>query len=48
MSMIENLDFIKKFGIKKFTGNEKIKWSCSECGGIICVHSACCCKCGRK
>ena len=48
MSMIENLEFIKKSGIKKFIGNEKIKWACSECGGIICVHNGYCSNCGRK
>lgn len=48
MSMIENLEYIKKSGIKKFMGNEKIRWACSGCGGIICVHNSCCCNCGRK
>jgi hypothetical protein len=48
MSMIENLEFIKNFGIKKFIGNEKIKWTCPGCGGIICVHNGCCGNCGRK
>jgi hypothetical protein len=48
MSMIENLELIKKSGIRKFFGNEKIKWTCPECGGIICVHTACCDNCGRK
>ena len=48
MSMIENLEFIKKNGIKKFIGNEKTRWACSECGGIINVHKGCCCNCGRK
>jgi hypothetical protein len=48
MNMIENLEYIKKLGVKKLIGNEKIKWACPECGGIICVHNACCCNCGRK
>ena len=48
MSMIENLGNIKKFGIKNFVKNEKIRWTCSKCGGTICVHRGSCYICGRK
>jgi len=48
MSMIENLEFIKTNGLKKFVENEKIRWTCPECGGIICVHNGCCSNCGKK
>ena len=48
MSMMENLENIKKLGIRKFIKNEKVKWSCSECGGIICVHKGYCYNCGKK
>jgi hypothetical protein len=48
MSMIENLECIKKFGINKFLRNEKIRWACSECGGTICVHKGYCYSCGKK
>ena len=48
MSMIENLESIRKFGIRKFIANEKIRWTCSNCGSIICVHSGCCSNCGNK
>ena len=41
MSMIENLDNIKKFGLKKFVSNEKKRWTCPKCGGVICVHRGC-------
>lgn len=44
MSIIENLENIKSFGIKKFIQNEKIKWACS-CGGTICVHKKKCLIC---
>ena len=36
MSMVENLEFIKKNGIKKFLSHEKKRWVTPE--GIICVH----------
>ena len=32
MSTIENLENIKKLGIRKFIKNEKIRWACSQCG----------------
>jgi uncharacterized UBP type Zn finger protein len=31
--MIENLENIKNFGLKKFITGERIRWTCSECGG---------------
>jgi len=48
MSMIENLENIKKFGLREFVKNEKIRWACSKCGGTICVHRGYCYKCGKK
>jgi len=48
MSMIKNLEYIKNVGIKKFIGNEKVRWTCSECGGTICVHKGYCYSCGKK
>lgn len=48
MSMIENLENIKKSGIRKFTKDEKIRWTCSRCGGTICVHKGYCYICKKK
>ncbi len=48
MSMIENLENIKKLGIGEFLRNEKIRWACTECGGTICVHKGNCYNCGKK
>lgn len=45
MSMLENLENIQKYGIRKFVKNEKIRWTCSKCGGIICVHGGYCFNC---
>jgi hypothetical protein len=45
MSMIENLEFIKKNGIDKFLTHQKEKYKCHECGGIICVHDGKCYSC---
>ena len=48
MSMIENLENIKKFGIRNFVNSEKTRWKCKKCGSIICVHRNFCLKCGEK
>ncbi len=48
MSMIENLNNIEKLGIRVFVRNEKMRWTCSECGGTICVHRGYCYSCGEK
>lgn len=48
MSMIENLQYIKKKGIKEFLTSEEEKWKCPKCGGIICCHNGICFKCGLE
>ena len=48
MSEIENLEYIKKNGIRKFVSNEKTRWACSKCGGTICVHKGYCHSYGEK
>jgi len=48
MSMVENLENIQRFGVRKFVANEKIRWACPECGGTICVHKQYCYNCGKK
>jgi len=48
MSTIENLENIKTFGVNDFVKNEKIRWTCSQCGGTICVHRGYCYNCGKN
>ena len=45
MSMIENLDNIKKYGIKEFLEKEEIRWKCEKCGAGLCVHRNFCLNC---
>ena len=40
MSMLENLEFIKKKGIRKFIIKEEKRWKCPN--GVICVHDKKC------
>jgi len=46
-SMIENLENIKKKGIEIFIEDEKKRWTCLNCGGIISVHRGYCSDCGE-
>jgi len=48
MSMIDNLKNIETSGIRKFIECERRKWTCPDCGQIICVHKPQCPSCGRK
>lgn len=45
MSMIENLENIKKFGVEKFVKSEQERWKCPKCGELLCVHRDFCLKC---
>lgn len=48
MSMIENLNDIKKNGISWFLDNEKKRWECPTCGGVICCHRGICFDCRKE
>jgi len=47
MSMIENLDKIKRIGLRKFMAEENRRWVCPSCGRPICVHNKKCYACGK-
>jgi len=48
MSMLENLENIKKSGIREFVKNERERWKCSKCEKVLCVHRNSCLSCGEK
>lgn len=48
MSMIENLHYIKEFGLDNFEQKESVRWKCDTCGEMICVHRGICLKCGNQ
>ena len=48
MSMIENLESIRGIGLSAFLENEKERWHCLKCGGVICVHRGYCYYCGER
>jgi len=47
MSMIESLNEIKNRGIADFLANQREKYKCSKCGGVICVHNKKCFDCEK-
>jgi len=48
MSMIENLAYIKDYGLNKFLRNEEDKWKCKVCGAGLSVHRDFCLNCITK
>jgi len=48
MSMIENLLQIKDQGMSSFLDGQTSKWTCKDCGGVICVHRGYCLNCNPK
>lgn len=45
-SPIDNLQSIKAGGIRKFVESENEKWTCPECGEMLCMHKPQCLSCG--
>lgn len=48
MSMLDNLEHIRDFGLADFVVKERERWQCSKCGGTICVHRGHCFSCGER
>ncbi len=46
-SPIANLNLIKEHGIWKLIKSEKRKWTCPECGAILCMQEPQCASCGH-
>ena len=47
-SLIRNLVTIREKGIESFLVNEGLKWSCPNCGAVLCVHKDYCLNCNLK
>lgn len=47
-SPIGNLYFIRTHGMEEFLRQEKERWTCPECGNIVCVHTGVCSGCGAE
>jgi len=45
MSMVENLQEIRRRGIEAFLERQQAKYRCARCGGVVCVHNGRCYDC---
>lgn len=45
LSMINNLNYLKKNGLENFILVEKHRWKCKNCGATLCVHRNFCLVC---
>ncbi|MGA1872899.1 MAG: DUF3795 domain-containing protein [Thermoplasmatota archaeon] len=45
--VLENLMSIKEIGLRRFMEEERRKWTCSRCQGIISVHTGACSICNE-
>jgi ribosomal protein L37AE/L43A len=48
MSMIENLKLIKAKGMAEFLKSQAEKYTCPDCGDVVCVHDSKCLACGYQ
>lgn len=47
-SLMENSQMVKEQGLEKFMQQQKAKYLCPECGGIISIHDSECSECQYK
>jgi hypothetical protein len=48
VSLIENGIRIKTVGAEQHLLEEKKKWACTQCGGVISLHDRACIECGNE
>ncbi|MDO8848274.1 MAG: hypothetical protein Q7W51_07825 [Coriobacteriia bacterium] len=46
MSMIENLEEMRRIGVEAFVDLERTRWQCQHCGALVSVHRTVCLACG--
>ena len=46
-SLIQNLRTIDKIGIESYLKLETARWTCSNCGALLCAHNNSCSECGK-
>jgi len=46
VSLIENASRRKALGAEKYLCEERQKWTCPACGGVISLHDRACSECG--
>jgi ribosomal protein S27AE len=44
-SLMTNSEFVRQHGLERFMEQQKEKYTCSKCGGIISIHDRECSEC---
>lgn len=47
VSILENLETIQKEGMGAFLEKERARWTCPQCGEILCIFKERCLHCGH-
>ena len=45
---MENSRFVQMYGLELFMEQQKVKYTCPQCGGIISIHDRECSECQEK
>jgi hypothetical protein len=48
VSLIDNALRLKTVGAKQFLNEEREKWTCADCGGVVSLHDRVCSECGKE
>jgi len=48
VSLIENALRLETIGARQFMIEEREKWTCPACGGVISLHDRVCSECGKR
>ena len=47
-SLIKNGERLREIGTEQYLLEEKQRWTCNQCGGVICIHDHICSDCGAE
>lgn len=48
VSLVENSEFVGRYGLERFMERQKETYTCPICGGVISVHDGECSECQKK
>ncbi len=48
VSLIDNAIALNQIGMAQYIREERARWTCAACGGVICMHDRVCSECGKE
>ena len=48
VSLIDNAVRLKTVGAERYLSEEREKWMCADCGGVVSLHDQVCSECGKE